>query len=49
MKRICAYSFLVLLFFSSFVLTGKAIPGENKTTIQLFFTSDVYGYLKPCG
>ncbi|MFQ6113517.1 MAG: hypothetical protein ACE5NG_05440 [bacterium] len=34
----------VVLFFEATSFTGP-----KDITVQLFFTSDLYGYLKPCG
>ncbi len=39
------------LFFVALALLVSA-PGlvaGSKTALQIFFTSDLYGYLKPCG
>lgn len=38
---------LLLIVIMFFELTSFA--SENSVSFQLFFTGDVYGYLKPCG
>jgi|GEM_PF-3697149 len=42
---------LAVIAASLFLLTagGGSLFSQTSTSYQLFFTSDVYGYLKPCG
>ncbi|MFQ5603037.1 MAG: hypothetical protein ACE5HS_07180 [bacterium] len=42
--HVTALGFVILLFLMSCL---SAVPED--VSFQLFFTSDLYGYLKPCG
>ncbi len=44
-KQIFSYVFLMFIL----VTGADSLFSQDKATCQLFFTSDVYGYLKPCG
>ncbi len=43
-RKIGSYALMAI-----FLLSPGLILAQAKTAVQLFFTSDVYGYLKPCG
>lgn len=51
MKRLSSSLFLVLSGLAVTILLGSVpiIPKDQPVSVQLFFTSDLIGYLKPCG
>lgn len=51
MKRLSSILFFVLSGMLITILLGNTAlsSGEKQASVQLFFTSDLLGYLKPCG
>ncbi|MFQ5651840.1 MAG: hypothetical protein ACE5IY_18035 [bacterium] len=49
MKRMLNGLFATGVFVAGLLASEPLLLAGGKNAVQLFFTGDVYGYLKPCG